>query len=276
MTSKSAVELGQLISELEERFPLSGAESWDAPGLICGSAHQPIYRVMVTVDITAAVVQEAIDAGCDLLLAHHPYLLRGVNSVAETTSKGTVLASAIRAGLAIYAAHTNADIVTDGVSDIIAKRLGLQQITALEPAGEVVGHGRVGYLTDAISLGELARSLAQVLPATATGIRVAGDFDQLVEKVALCGGAGDDFLPNAIAERADVYISSDLRHHVVQDVREISATGGVAPAVVDVAHWAAEWLWLEQLAGELRTLHGELDVKVCDLRTDPWDFVVTQ
>lgn len=276
MSERAGLELGDLIAELEQRFPLAGAEAWDAPGLICGSAHQPIFRVMVTVDITAAVVQEAIDAGCDLLLAHHPYLLRGVNSVAETTSKGTVLANAIRAGLAIYAAHTNADIVTDGVSDVIAKRLGLQQITALEPAGQTQGHGRVGYLTDAVTLGEFARTLAQLLPATATGVRVAGQYDQLVEKIALCGGAGDSFLPNAIAERADVYISSDLRHHVVQDVREITETGGTAPAVIDVAHWAAEWLWLEQLAGELRTLHGELDVTVCDLRTDPWDFVVTQ
>ena len=268
--------LARLLETVEQRFPLAGAEEWDRPGLTTGSPTQHVKKVLLSVDVTAAVVAEAIEGEFDLLLAHHPYLLRGVNTVAESTAKGAVLANAIRSGLAIYSAHTNADIVENGVSDTIAKRLGLHAIQPLLPSADGVGHGRVGLLGDSTTLGQFARQLAQVFPATASGIRVAGHYDAPISKVALCGGAGDSFLPQAMATGADVYISSDLRHHVVQDAREAGVAGGSGIAVVDVSHWAAEWLWLEQLALELRTLHPEVSFEICDLRTDPWDFVVTQ
>lgn len=269
-------QLQQLLDSFERRFPLPGAEEWDRPGLIVGNPGQQVSRVLLTVDVTAAVVAEAVAEGFDLIFAHHPYLLKGVNSVAETGPKGSVLTQAIRAELAIYSAHTNADIVEDGVSDTIAKRLGLSGITPLVATGPQTGHGRIGYLAEAQTLGEFARQLAKTFPATASGIRVAGDYNAPIEKVALCGGAGDSFISQALEVGADVYISSDLRHHVVLDAREFSTVGHPAPAIIDVSHWASEWLWLEQAAGELRTLHPEVAFEVCDLRTDPWDFAVTQ
>ena len=270
-----AVSLGQLTETFEQRWPLAGAESWDAPGLVSGSLPQSISKVLLSVDVTAAVLDHAISSGANLILAHHPYIMRGVTTLAEETAKGALLARAIRSDVSIYAAHTNADIVTDGVSDVLAKALGLQNITALDEPSKQEGHGRVGVLSEAISLGDFARLVARVLPSTATGVRVAGDYNQLVEKVALCGGAGDSFIPAAIAVKADVYLSSDLRHHVVQDARELALLSG-SPAIVDVAHWAAEWLWLSTAADELRKIYPDVDFEVCDLNTDPWDFVITQ
>lgn len=269
-------QLAALLESIESRFPLSGAEEWDRPGLLTGNEAQVVSKVLLTVDVTAAVVAEAIDGGYNLLLAHHPYLLRGVSTIAESTVKGAVLAAAIRADLAIVSAHTNADVVENGVSDTIAKRLGLTNIVPLVETSPGVGHGRIGYLSETQTLGNFARRVAQILPATAGGIRVAGDYDALIEKVALCGGAGDSFLPAAQSAQVDVYLTSDLRHHVVQDARESGIGGRSAPAIIDVAHWAGEWLWLEQAATELRTLHPEVTFEICDLRTDPWDFVVTQ
>ena len=268
--------LAALQAIFEERWPISGAESWDAPGLVCGSAEQEISRVLLTVDVTSQVLDEAIAGGFQLILAHHPFIMRGVNTLDESTGKGALLSKAIRAGVAIYAAHTNADVVLNGVSHTIALRLGLENITALDYPGETVGHGRLGLLPEPISLGEFARNLARLLPSTATGVRVAGDYNAMVEKVALCGGAGDSFIGAAIAAKAHVYVTSDLRHHVVQDAREQALVGSGAPALIDVSHWASEWLWLETAAAELRNIVPNLVFEVSDLRTDPWDFVITQ
>jgi dinuclear metal center YbgI/SA1388 family protein len=221
-------------------------------------------------------VQAAIDGGFNLLLAHHPYLMRGVTTVSQSTAKGHALSAAIKNDLAIYAAHTNADVVEDGVSDVLAKRLGLVNLVALDSGLPQSGSGRVGFLTDDCTLGDFARAVARVLPATATGVRVSGDYGQVVSKVAVCGGAGDSFMAQAVASGADVYVTADLRHHVVQDARELAALNGGTPAIIDVSHWASEWLWLEQAASELRNIHSGVIFEVCDLRTDPWDFVITQ
>jgi putative NIF3 family GTP cyclohydrolase 1 type 2 len=135
--------------------------------------------------------------------------------------------------------------------------------------------GRVGDLPEETTLGAIARALAEILPATATGVRASGDYDQAVRRIALCGGAGDSLLSHPAVRAADVYITADLRHHPASEAREQALLGG-GPALVDVSHWASEWLWLEGAADALRRELPGLDVRVSELRTDPWDFVVTQ
>lgn len=272
-----AVELSQLISHFEMIWPLSGAEEWDAPGLVTGNSKQRVSRVLLTVDVTSEIVAEAADGGFDLVLSHHPYLLRGITSVGEESAKGATLSRAIRNEVAIYAAHTNADIVESGVSQVLAESLGVIDSRPLLPgSNSQIGHGRVGDLASSTTLGEFARSIAKVLPSTASGVRVAGDFNQVVQRVAVCGGAGDSFIPAAMAANADVYVTSDLRHHPVQDAREQAILNAGSPALIDVAHWASEWLWLDVAAGQLSKQFPNVQFVVSQIRTDPWDFVVTQ
>ena len=272
-----AVTLGQLVSSFEKLWPLSGADEWDNPGLVCGNLDQRVSRVLLSIDVSSEIIAEALDGEFDLVLAHHPYLLRGVNTLSESTTKGANLAKAIRSDLAIYAAHTNADIVEDGVSQVLAEAIGLRQAQPLVPAEDrSIGHGRLGSLAEPIKLGDLARHVGKTLPATATGVRVAGDFNQLVQKIALCGGAGDSLLDVAIQAGADVFVSSDLRHHPVLEAREHAALHGGNPAIIDVSHWAGEWLWLQVAAKQLSLVFPNLQFIVSHLRTDPWDFTVTQ
>ena len=272
-----SVELGQLTAAFEKLWPLSGAEDWDAPGLVTGSESQRVSRVLLTVDVTTEIITESIDGEFDLVLAHHPYLLRGINSLSENFAKGATLSNAIRAGVSIYAAHTNADVVTNGVSAVMAEAFGIQNAKPLVATADAsIGHGRIGNLAAPIKLGDFARLIAKVLPSTATGVRVAGNFDQEIKSVAVCGGAGDSFIAAAVAAGADVYVTSDLRHHPVQDAREQSLLSGGTPAMIDVAHWASEWLWLEVAAGQLSKLFPNVQFVVSQIRTDPWDFVVTQ
>ena len=272
-----AVELGQLIQAFEKLWPLAGAEAWDTPGLVSGRDDQRISRVLLTVDVTHEIINEATDGEFNLVLAHHPYLLRGISSVSEDRAKGATLSKAIRNEIAVYAAHTNADIVESGVSQVMAEAFGILKSRPLVPADKPnTGHGRIGNLAAPIKLGEFARLIAKVLPSTATGVRVSGDFDQFVQRVAVCGGAGDSYIDAAVQSGAEVFVTSDLRHHPVQDAREQANLNGGTPALVDVAHWASEWLWLEVAAQQLAMQFPNVQFVVSHIRTDPWDFVVTQ
>lgn len=150
-----------------------------------------------------------------------------------------------------------------------------------EPAYDVVplaalddptrGSGRIGRLEEPMPLAGFAAHVARALPETAHGVRVAGDPERAVETVALCGGSGDFLLDRARAAGADVYVTSDLRHHPVSELREHDG----APALVDVAHWAAEWTWLPVLRDRLVEALGDtVTVHVSTTNTDPWTFRV--
>ncbi len=178
-------------------------------------------------------------------------------------------------GLALFTAHTNADSADPGVSDAFAAALGLTGLRPLEArAGNPeLGIGRVGELSAVEPLAAFARRVSVALPATAAGVRFAGDPDRPVRRVAVCGGSGDTLFGAVRASGADVYVTADLRHHPASEALE---AGG--PALVDVAHWASEWPWLEQAA---RTLRSELaaagttvDTYVSALVTDPWTELV--
>lgn len=269
--------LADVLDAVDRLWPEAGAEPWDAVGLLSGNPAAPVERIHLAVDAVLDTVDEAIAERADLLLAHHPLLLRGVTTVAETRYKGAVLARLIRAGCALLAAHTNADVVTSGTSAVLAERLGLRDIIPLVPAAgdTATGIGRVGVLAEPVPLGRLARHLADILPPTAQGIRVAGEYDRPVSRVALCAGAGDAYLAHPDVLAADVYITSDLRHHPASEARE-NARVSHGPALVDVSHWASEWLWLDVAAAQLRDALPGVDVTVSELRTDPWAFTVMQ
>jgi len=265
--------LRDLQAVIETLWPAAGTESWDSVGLVSGDPDAVVEHVHLAVDAVPDTAQEAVELGADLLLTHHPLLLRGVTTVAESTSKGSVLATLIRGGCALVAAHTNADVVTTGTSAVLAERLGLTDLRPLEPGdADGTGIGRVGVLAEPVSLGVLARRIVDVLPATASGVRVSGAYDQPVRTVALCAGAGDSLLGNAAVLDADVYVTSDLRHHPASEFRE-QAMLVDGPALIDTSHWATEWLWLDVAAEQLRQAAG-VRVTVSDLRTDPWDFAV--
>lgn len=267
--------LADVLDAVETLWPASGAESWDAVGLLSGDPAADVRRIHLSVDAVLDTVDEAVAEGADLLIAHHPLLLRGVTTVAETRYKGAVLARLIRAGCALLAAHTNADVVTSGTSAVLADRLGLHEVVPLvaSPGDPATGIGRVGVLAEPTTLGRLARSLADILPATAQGIRVAGEYDRPVRRVALCAGAGDAYLAHPLVLDADVYVTSDLRHHPASEASE-NARVSRGPALVDVSHWASEWLWLDVAAGQLRAALPGVEVTVSELRTDPWVFSV--
>jgi dinuclear metal center YbgI/SA1388 family protein len=143
-----------------------------------------------------------------------------------------------------------------------------------DPGTAQTGSGRIGTVEET-TLGGFAQHVARTLPATAQGVRVAGDPDRPVRRVAVCGGAGDFLLDDVRRGDADVYVTSDLRHHPASEFLE-HAAGGDGPALVDVSHWAAEWTWLPVVARRVAdTLGATVDTRVSTIRTDPWTALHT-
>lgn len=266
----SASSLAQVVAALERRYPPSTAEEWDAVGLVCGDPAAEVRRVLWAVDPVEEVVDEAIAADVDLVITHHPLFLTGVHSVATTTAKGRIVHRLINSGIALYCAHTNADVADPGVSDALAAALGVaatRPVVAAE-AGPV-GLGRIGELPQSMALADFADVVATALPPTRHGVRVAGDLARTVRRVAVCGGSGDSLLAPATAQGADVLVTADLKHHRALEHLE---DGGCA--IIDVAHWASEWPWLDQaarlLAEDLSAEGTTVESVVSARPTDPW------
>ena len=168
--------LAQVRTLIDDLWPESFAESWDSVGLTVGDPAAPVTAILLAVDPTDDVVAEAAETSADLLLTHHPLLLRGVTSVAADTLKGGQVTRLLQAGVAHIAAHTNADSQLGGVSDALIDVLDAQVEGPLAPtagAPDGVGIGRVGTVRPT-TVRALAQALADALPVTATGVRIAG------------------------------------------------------------------------------------------------------
>ena len=274
--------LSDVIAALEDVYPTSWAAAWDRVGLAVGDPAARVAKVLFAVDPVDAVVAEAVGWGADLIVTHHPLMLRGVHSVAADTPKGRIVHRLIRAGIALYTAHTNADTAAPGVSDALARAVGLTgPLRPLDPdPTDPDGHrgiGRIGALDAPVPLRDFAARVAAGLPATAPGARMAGDPDRLVTTVAVSGGAGDSLLDAAREAGVDVFVTSDLRHHPASEFTERPN----APALIDVPHFAGEWPWLADgasaLAGSLVRRLGpdgaNVEARVSTTVTDAWSRV---
>jgi dinuclear metal center YbgI/SA1388 family protein len=264
VTESAPPTVRDVVDALDRRYPREWAEQWDRVGLVLGDFGSAVARILCVVDCVPETVDQALEAGANLIVAHHPLLLKPVSTIAPDTFKGRIIHRLIRADVALYVAHTNADVANPGVSDALAARLDLVNTRPLVPSADGRGTGRIGELAGPMTLEEFTGFVARRLPATAGGVRAAGEPKRMIRTLAVCGGAGDSFLADATAAGVDAYLCADLRHH---PAGEHLAGGG--PALLDVAHWASERPWLDEVADWLRGQFA-VDVVVSDLDTDPW------
>ncbi len=252
---------------MESWYPAATAQSWDRVGLIVGDPSAPVRSILLALDPTAAIAEQAVagpsDDGqpYDMVITHHPLLLRGASFLPVTDPKGGVVTTLIRSGIALFNAHTNADSARLGVAEALAEAAGLSANTwrPLQPLRDhpELGIGRVGPLSQPYTVGEIAERLSELLPASPAGILIGGDLDRQVRVLAVSGGSGQSLLEAAREAGADAFVTADLRHHPASDFLEQESylpdtrTVRPAPALIVPSHWASEWLWLGKLAAQL-------------------------
>ncbi|MGW7411630.1 Nif3-like dinuclear metal center hexameric protein [Streptomyces sp. NPDC054863] len=273
--------LSEVIAALDALWPPERAESWDAVGTVCGDPDTEVTRVLFAVDPVQEIADEAVRLGADLIVTHHPLYLRGTTTVSAGHFKGRVVHTLIKNDVALHVAHTNSDTADPGVSDALAGALDLRVVRPLvpdptDPHGRR-GLGRICELDHPETVREFAARAAKRLPATAQGVRFAGDPDAVVRTVAVSGGSGDSLFDAVRAAGVDAFLTADLRHHPVSEAREKAretAHDASPLALVDAAHWATEWPWCELAAGQLEAISDRegwnLRVHVSSTVTDPW------
>ncbi len=249
--------LCEVINIIESVAPLSIQEGWDNSGLQVGVKEAEVASVLLCTDITEAILDEAIQKSCQLIISHHPLLFHGLKTIQGATPTERCVMRAIQHGIVIYSSHTAMDCYLHGVSGRMAEKLGIRDYTILAPTGEGVGLGVIGRLPQAVAFTDL---LARVKTAfVAPVIRYTQPAKETVETVALCGGAGSEFAETAIQAGADVYISADFKYHEFQQ-----AAGRIA--IMDIGHFESEQYTKEifqelllQAAPQLQVILAEAD-----------------
>ena len=231
------MKAGQVAAIIEDFAPLDTQESWDNSGFCIGSPDTEVTGVMVGFDCTPSLIEEAAVAGCNMIVTHHPLIFKGVKKINPDTFTGAAIYDAIRSGMVVYAAHTNADKAVDGVSWLMAGKLGLQDVEVL---GED-GLGVIGSLPRSIPGMDFIAMVKKAfgLPA----IRCSAPIQGPVSKVALCGGAGGSLIEEALAKGADAYLCGDISYH--------NFFTGHDFMLLDVGHYESEIDIVDKLFGLL-------------------------
>lgn len=217
---------------LEKWAPLSLAYEWDNVGLQVGSKVHNTKKIMVTLDVTDSVVDEAIENDVNLIIAHHPLFFSKLSNINFESFKGKVIKKLIQNNISVYAAHTNLDIANGGINDILSKALNLQStqhLVDIPSENADYGIGKVGNLKETVTLSTLCEQVKTVF--NMEQVRVIGNLSSSVKKVAVLGGSGEKFINDAIRHEADVLITGDVTYHHGQDGLEMGL------AIIDAGHY---------------------------------------
>ena len=205
------MKVKDIIRVIEDFAPLSIQEGWDNSGLCVGSPEDEVTSVLLALDCTPELVDEAVGCGADMIITHHPLIFSGLKKISPDDLTGAAVIKAIRAGISIYAAHTNADKVLEGVSGAMAARLGLTDVRVLSDDGEGMGLGAVGNLPQPMPA---AQVLALVKDRFSLKVvKSSRPVEVMISRVAVCGGSGGSLIGAAQRSGAQLYISGDISYH---------------------------------------------------------------
>ncbi len=264
------IRLSEIITELERFAPPELKEPWDNVGLMVGDETQIIERVFVCLDLTTENLRRALDFDADLIVSHHPLIFTPLRSVTENDPVSSIIRTAIRNNISIYSMHTNFDKTDGGMNDLLAQKIGLENIRPFTNEECVDGQGnsfspigRVGTLEFPMTLEDFARQVKAVLGCAA--LKYSGDLSEDVETVALCSGSGGrEGMYAAYHSGADVYLTADLKHDIAQTAYELGLN------MIDAGHFETENIICEFLEEFFGAHFPELEVKKSDAEPFYW------
>ncbi|MEG1791470.1 MAG: Nif3-like dinuclear metal center hexameric protein [Clostridia bacterium] len=220
---------------IERIAPIESAMDFDNVGLLVGSLEKEVTKVLICVDVTSDVIEEAIECDCNLIISHHPIIFNPIKRFLNDDYINDIIAKAFVNGINIYAAHTNVDRMEGNMSWLTLKSLGCNSIGKLQDDGI----GAIGDLENPITLGELKDILEPLLSDTL--VKVVGDKNMEISCVAMVNGAGADSvtLRTALDRGGEVLITSDVKHHIMLEALAIDLP------IIEVGHYASEKIFID-------------------------------
>lgn len=243
-----------IMKVIETTYPKHAALEWDNVGLLVGRMDKDVKRIYVALDATDEVIDDAIAHGVDMLITHHPLLFTPLKQITDEHFIGGRVVRLLQHDISYYAMHTNYDVL--GMAGLSGKMLGLNDMEVLEvtDSEQMEGIGRVGVFADEMSLRgccELVKEKFQL-----DGVKVFGDLDKKVKRVAISPGSGKHMTELALEKGADVFVTAEIDHHEGID----AVAQGMA--IIDAGHYGLEHIFIEDIAGFLQAMQKDLEVFV--------------
>lgn len=234
------MELKQIVKTIERQYPKEEAMEWDNVGLLAGRMQKEVKHIYVAVDATDEVIEDARCAEADLLVTHHPLIFGGMKRITDEDFIGRRLVKLLREDIACYAMHTNYDVLR--MARLCADLFGLEEQRALEVIREIpeAGIGSIGFLKEAMLLKDCCERVKERFELES--VRVFGDLEWSVKKIAICPGSGKSVIDVAISKGADVLLTGDIGHHEGID----AVARGLA--VIDAGHYGLESVFIKDMS----------------------------
>lgn len=238
--------VGDILKKIDELAPFALQESFDNSGLLIGSKEAEVTAVLVCLDVTPKVLEEAISARAELIISHHPLMFSPVQSITADDYEGRIISGLIRSGISLIAAHTNLDRAAHGVSMVLAECCGLNDIEGEQ-------YVRVGRLPEAMTVGCLAQRIGMAL---GDAVRIMGDSQKKISRVAVVSGAGGDFWQEAKECGAEAFVTGEIKHH------HALAAVDAGLVLYEAGHYATECPGIFALADTLQNWSDAVQYKV--------------
>ncbi|OFY42674.1 MAG: Nif3-like dinuclear metal center hexameric protein [Bacteroidetes bacterium GWF2_40_14] len=250
----------EIVRIIEEFAPEAIQESWDNSGLAIGDLDTEIKSVLLALDCTPEIIDEAISTGSQMIITHHPLIFKGIRQISSSTLQGEMITSIIKNNLIIYSAHTNADKVMAGVSGIMAERLGLRNIAFLDrdPGGEY-GMGVIGDLETPLDFSQVLKMVRENFNPEV--IKCSKPIEEKISRIALCGGSGSSLMEFARDAGAQLFITGDVSYHFFFCEKGFM--------LMDIGHYESEYGLLELLKSVLTKKISTFAVRIAEKNTNP-------
>ncbi|MBO7246915.1 MAG: Nif3-like dinuclear metal center hexameric protein [Bacteroidaceae bacterium] len=259
------MKIGKIIDALEGFAPLPLQDDFDNSGLQVGVTETEATGALLCLDVTEAVVNEAISSGCNLIISHHPLLFTPLKYVTDSDYIGRCVIKAIRNGITIYAAHTNLDNAAQGVNRQIADMLGLTDLAPLQDKGDGNGAGIIGNLPEPVTEVQFLEKVKELFRQSV--VKHNGELGRSVSIVALCGGSGAFLIKSAAAQGADLFITGEIGFH------RMFGFDGIMK-LVEIGHYESEQFTIDLLYNKLGELCSGLKLVKTNVKTNPVNYCI--
>lgn len=263
-----ALKVREFAEYIEKIAPIELKESYDNVGLSIGNREEDIKGILVALDVTLEVIEEAKEKGANLIFSHHPLLFKRPETITTDTLQGKKIIKLIENNINVYSAHTNLDSVEGGLNDIIVNLLGYRNSVIIESKSgyKGCGIGRIVQLEEETTLKEICRNIK--LKLQTPFLRIAGDMYSKISKIAIINGSGQDYFEEAKNLGADLIITGDTSYHYVSDYKEMGIS------IIDITHFSCEWplfqKFFDDIMEDLKGIDPDLKIYISEKAKEPY------